>query len=61
VLVGGRGSVGLRRICQRVADELLLVVSVATVPIGGSALTLAFVEDEVGHAAEFAQVRDGVG
>ena len=42
MLVVGRGVVGLRRMCQRVADELLLVVSVATVPFGRRALILAF-------------------
>ncbi|HYN61948.1 MAG TPA: hypothetical protein VET87_20785 [Rubrivivax sp.] len=60
-LLASRGEVGLRQMGKGVADELLLVVTVATVLLGRRALTLAFVEDKVGQAAEFAQVSDGVG
>ena len=57
----GLGAARLRRVCQRIADELLLAVPVATVLLGRCALTLALVDDEVGQQTEFAQISDGVG
>jgi hypothetical protein len=45
----GLGTARLRRVCQRVANELPLAVPVTTVLLGRCALTLALVDDEVGQ------------
>ena len=57
----GPGATRLKRMCPRVASELLLVVTVATVLLGRGALTLALVDNEIGQEAEFAQISDVVG